>query len=300
MSPTKESGMEAALRGGSPLNAQATGGINRPLPLYDSANRAAPMIEEFIEAIRYRGLIKQLIRRDIVTRYKRSALGVAWTMLNPLGMMLVLLLAFSAVFGSARSYAAYLLTGLIAWNFFAQTTTASMYQMSWGSALLHRVYLPRVAFAISSTGTGLVNLLLSFIPLGVVMLIVRAPLHATILLLPVAVAFLALFTLGVGLLISTLAVYFPDIVEMYQIALVGWMYLTPVIYPESIIPEKYRWLMFNVNPMYHMLKIFRMALESGIWPSASHLAVTAAIAFGTFAIGWINFTRKADEFAYRV
>jgi lipopolysaccharide transport system permease protein len=274
--------------------------MNNIVAMYDSAKRAPPMVEEFVEAVRYRELIKQLIRRDIVTRYKRSVLGVAWTMLNPLGMMLVLLLAFSAVFGSTRSYAVYLLTGLIAWNFFAQTTIASMNQITWGSTLLHRVYLPRVAFAISATGTGLVNLLLSFIPLGVVMLVARTPLHGTILLLPIAVAFLTLFALGTGLLISTLAVYFPDVAEMYQIALVAWMYLTPIIYPESIVPEQYRWWMFNVNPMYHVIKLFRMALVSGSWPSAGHLASTAVIALGMFAVGWIIFTGKADEFAYRV
>ncbi len=268
--------------------------------VYDSAQRPQPMIEELLQAIRYRDLIKQLIRRDIVTRYKRSILGVAWTMLNPLGMMLVLLLAFSSIFGSARSYAVYLLSGLIAWNFFAQTTTASMHQLTWGSALLHRIYLPRVTFAISSTGTGLVNLMFSLIPLALVIAVTRTPVHPTILLLPLAIVLLTLFALGVGLLVSTLAVYFPDVAEMYQIALLGWMYLTPVIYPESIIPLTYRWWVFNLNPMYHLLKLFRLAIFYGIWPSPVQLVAAVFAATTVFVLGWFVFTGKTDEFAYRV
>lgn len=274
--------------------------MNSAVPVYDSARLPPPMVDELIQAARYRDLIRQLVRRDIVTRYKRSVLGVAWTMLNPLGMMVVLLLAFSTVFGSRQSYAVYLLTGLIAWNFFAQTTTSAMTQLTWGGALLNRIYLPRAAFALSAVGTGLVNQLFALVPLALVMAVTRTPLHPTIALLPVAIVLLASFTLGVGLLVSTLAVYFPDVAEMYQIALVAWMYLTPIIYPESIVPQTYRWWMFNLNPMYHLVKLFRMALLYGTWPSATQLASAVTIALAVLLAGWTLFTAKADEFAYRV
>ncbi len=274
--------------------------MNSAAPVYDSARLPPPMIDELVQAARYRDLIRQLIRRDIITRYKRSALGVAWTMLNPLGMMLVLLLAFSTIFGSRQSYAVYLLTGLIVWNFFAQTTTSAMGQLAWGGALLNRIYLPRAAFALSAVGTGLVNLLLAFVPLALVIGVTRAPVHPTIVLLPIAIALLACFALGIGLLISTVAVYFPDVAEMYQIALVAWMYLTPIIYPESIVPRAYQWWMFNFNPMYHLVKLFRMALLFGTWPSAVQLASSAALVLVVLLAGWAVFTGKADEFAYRV
>ena len=101
-------------------------------------------------------------------------------------------------------------------------------------------------------------------------------------------------------MISTLAVYFPDVAEMYQLALPGWMYLTPVIYPEEIVPLAYRWWIFNLNPMYHLVRLFRFALYYGVWPSWSDLAVAAVIATTVLVGGWAVFTRHAHEFAYRV
>ncbi|MBI3997413.1 MAG: ABC transporter permease, partial [Armatimonadetes bacterium] len=105
---------------------------------------------------------------------------------------------------------------------------------------------------------------------------------------------------GVGLLVSTLAVYFPDVAEMYQVGLLAWMYLTPIIYPEEIIPEAYRWWLMTANPMYHLVRLFRLPLYSGAWPGWADLGAAAAVGILALALGWTVFTRKADEFAYRV
>lgn len=268
--------------------------------VYDSARRPPVMLEEAIHAYQYRDLIKQLIRRDVLTRYKRSVLGVAWTMLNPLGMMVVLTLAFSSLFSTTRAFAVYLLIGLIVWGFFAQTTTAAMSHLAWGGTLIHRIYIPRTVFAISSVGTGLVNLILSLVPLAGVMAVTRTPLRAPALFLPVALLLLALFALGVGLLLSALAVYFPDVTEMYQIALLAWMYLTPIIYPEEIVPEAYRAWMFGLNPMYYLVRLFRLPLYTGVWPSLADVGSAAAISLSVLLGGWLIFAKRADEFAYRV
>ncbi len=135
--------------------------------IYDSALRKIPSLEELREVFRYHYLILQLTRRDVLTRYKRSVLGIGWTMLNPLGMMIVLTIAFSQIFrfNTEYSYAAYVLSGLIAWNFFSQTTTASMVNLVWGGGLLHRIYIPRTSFALAAIATGMVNLTLSIVPL---------------------------------------------------------------------------------------------------------------------------------------
>ncbi len=258
------------------------------------------MIEELVEAFRYKDLVKQLVRRDIRSRYKRSVLGVAWTMLNPLGMMIVLTLAFSSLFSTARAFPVYLLTGLVAWNFLAQTTTSAMQQLTWGSVLLHRIYLPRTIFALSSVGTGIVNLVLSLVPLAVVMMVMGVQFRLAVLTVPLAIILLALFALGLGLLLSTVAVYFPDVIEMYQVLLLAWLYLTPIIYPEAIVPEAYRLWMYRLNPMYHLVKLFRLPLYEGRWPTLEVLAIGVALAIGTSTLGWIIFSRKADEFAYRI
>ena len=274
--------------------------MNRATPIYDSASKLSAGLEEVRQVVRYRDLVYQLVRRDILTRYKRSVLGVAWTMLNPLGMMAVLTLAFSQLFTGLQGYAAYVLSGLIAWTFFSQTTTAAMYNIVWGNSLMHRIYLPRTVFAIASIGTGLVNLLLSLIPMLVVMVVVQVPLRWAVLFLPIAMVLLALFSLGVGLLLSTLAVYFPDVAEMYQIVLLAWMYLTPIIYPESIVPESYRFWMFNLNPLYHLIKLFRLPLYEGMVPSPVRVGSALAVSLVVLALGWFVFTRKAPDFSYHV
>jgi ABC-type polysaccharide/polyol phosphate export permease len=221
-------------------------------------------------------------------------------MLNPLGTMLVLTIAFSKAFGTTLGYASYVLSGLIAWTFFAQTTNAAISHLVWGGGLLKRIYVPRTVFAVSAIGTGLVNIVLSLIPLLLVMLVTRVPVRWSILVIPIPVLFLALFSLGMGLLISTIAVYYTDVAEMYQIVLTAWMYLSPIIYPESILPEAYRLWIARLNPMYHLIRLFRMPLYEGRLPELSEMAVAGLVSLITLLVGWIIFTKKADEFAYRV
>jgi ABC-2 type transport system permease protein len=268
------------------------------LNIYDSARRGNSALEELRGVFQYRDLIFQLVRRDIVARYKRSVFGVAWTMLQPLGMMVVLTVVFSQLFGQVDGYPAYILSGLIAWTFFSQTTSASMQQMVWGGALLNRIYMPRTSFSISAIGTGIVNLALSIIPLVVIVLVLRLPLTINILFLPISMLLLSAFALGVGLLLSTLAVSFPDVSEMYQIVLTAWMYLTPIIYPQEMIPEKYQFWMFSMNPMYYLVKLFRMPIYEGKIPDAQTLLVGTALSLITLFVGWIVFSRQADRFAY--
>ena len=268
-------------------------------PVYDSAANASPALTEIQELKHYRYLLKQLVRRDIVARYKRSVLGVAWTMLNPLGTMLIMTFVFSNLFKSVQSYPVYILSGLIAWNFFAQGTNAAMSGLVWGGSLMQRIYLPRTIFGVSAIGTALVNLLLSVVPLLVVMLITQTTIHLTFLFLPISILLLTGFALGFGLLLSALAIFFPDVAEMYQILLMAWMYLTPVIYPEEIIPAQFMTI-YRINPMYWMLKMFRMPVYEGVIPSLQDLWPALAWSVGMLIVGWLFFTSRSDEYAYRV
>ena len=265
---------------------------------YDSAQRKSPALEELLDIIRYRDLIYQLIRRDIVARYKRSVLGIMWTMLQPLGIMIVLTLVFSSLFGGARGYPSYLLSGLIAWTFFAQTTTASIHQSVWGGALMRRINVPYTVFSVSSVGTGVVNLTLSLIPLFLILLITDKPITWAVLFLPIPILFLTAFALGVGLMLSSLAVRFPDISEMYQIIVQAWMYLTPILYPVTIIPESYRYWLLHLNPMYYLITMFRTPIYEGSLPSVEIVLMGAAISLLTLVIGWVYFSHQADKFAY--
>ena len=269
-------------------------------PVYDSASYRVSAISELRELGKYRYLIGQLIRRDILTRYKRSVLGVAWTMLNPLGTMLILTFVFSNFFKSAVAhYPVYILSGLLVWNFFAQGTNASISGLVWGGSLLKRIYIPSSVFGVSAIGTALVNMVISLIQLVIVMLVDGAPFYLSMLFLPVSILLLTAFTLGFGLFISSVAVFFPDVAEMYQVLLTAWLYLTPIIYPESLIPAK--WLPFyKINPMYWMVKMYRLPIFEGRIPTWQEFLPAIAWAVGMLIVGWLYFTSKTEEYAYRV
>lgn len=270
--------------------------------LYDSKRHTLPGLEELRELIRYRNLLFQLVRRDVVTRYKRSVLGIGWTMLNPLGTMLILSIVFSQAFGQGREYPVYILSGIVAWNFFAQTTHACMVNMVWGEGLLKRIYIPRTVFSVAAIGVGLVNMVFALVPILIVMLISGIAPRWTWIFLPIPILFLAMFALGVGLIMSALAVYFADVAEMYSIITTAWMYLTPIIYPLEYL-DKYpllgEWLP-RLNPMYHLVTLFRQPIYYGVIPELSTLLAAGAFALATLIGGWLFFTSRADEFAYRI
>jgi len=267
--------------------------------VYDSANRGPLAVEEIRGIFKYHELVFQIIRRDVISRYKRSVLGVAWTMLNPLGMMLILTLVFSRLFHSIEGYPVYVLSGLVAWTFFSQTMMAALNQNVWGGSLLHRIYLPRTTFTVSALGTGLVNVLISLVPLALIMVITGFQFRWSLLFLPVSILILAMFTLGLSLLFSILAIYFPDVVEMFHVVLTAWMYMTPIIYPVDIIPQGLHFFVQVFNPMYYFVEIMRYPIYNGTLPDLTTLTIGGIVAVFTLVVGWIVFTWKANELTYR-
>jgi ABC-type polysaccharide/polyol phosphate export permease len=268
--------------------------------VYDSSRLAPAPIEEARELFRYRNLVLQFIRRDLVARYKRSLLGVTWTMLNPLGTMLVLSLVFSQVFKTSKDFPVYILSGLLAWTFFSVATSDSMINLIGGVNLLQRIYTPPTIFSVSAVGNGIVNLLLSLIPLLLVMLALKVPPHLSVIFLPVSILFLASFALGIGLLVSTFAVYFRDVTALYQIILTAWFYLTPIIYPVDLLQPSFQFWISILNPMYSLVNLFRIPLYEGRFPNAVEIYPAAFFAFTALIVGWLFFTLRSREFAYRI
>ncbi len=266
--------------------------------IYDSAKRGSTALEELRAVFQYHDFINQLIQRDIVARYKRSILGIAWTMLQPLGMMLVISIVFSQIFDRIEGYSVYLLSGLIAFTFFSQTTSAIIRQTVWGNPLLEKIYIPKTTFALSAIGTGLVNIAFSLIPMVIIMVIANIPIRWSLLFLPVSMLLLAAFALGIGLFVSTLAVFFPDVSEMFEILVRAWWYLTPIIYPVDRIPvHLQKW--FMLNPMYYYVQLFRLPIYEGVFPPITTLIISVVFALFTLVAGWLLFSSKSDEFSYR-
>lgn len=268
--------------------------------IYDSSKRGIPLLEEFRELLRYRDLLLILIINNIKSRYKRSTFGVIWTMLNPLLYMTVMVIAFSHLFRfQIANYPVYLLTGLIAWNFFSQTTVQAMHTLIWGGNLLKKIYIPRTIFAAAAIGSGIINLLLSCIPLLIIMLATQQPLYLSWWFTPISILILAGVSLGFALILSMIAVFFADIIDLYQILLQAAFYLTPIMYPETALPEKLQNFLV-LNPIYDVVKVFRAPIYDGHLPSLYSLCAALISTAVILLFGWWFFTRKAHEIAYRV
>ena len=267
--------------------------------IYDSARSMGTAIEELRGLIKYKDLIAQLIRKDIVTRYKRSTLGILWTMLNPLGTMIILSVVFSRVFDIKGVYPAFVITNLVAWTFFSQITQFSLNATLWGSGLYNQIYMPRTSFVISTNGAGLVNLLFSLVPLTLIFLVTRVPLSNSLYLFPFAIILMVIFTLGMSLIISTAGVFFPDIGELYPVILQGWFYISPIIFPEKILSDFVGGWLLKANPFYHVLKVFQMTLFDGLFPSVTQWLNAGITSVVTIIVGWLIFTRFARLFHYR-
>ncbi len=266
--------------------------------VYDTQTVQSPLLAELSKTFKAFDLIALLISTNIKTRYKRSVLGVAWTMLNPLLMMIVMTIVFSRVLSFRTSdYAVYLLSGLLVWNFFTESTTAAMNGIVNSGTIINRVKMPIAVYVVSAVGSGLVNLGLSMGPLLLIMLIVGVPIKLSALFLPVPVLLVSLFALGLGFALSSLAVFFADILPLYSVILRAWMYLTPIIYPIRIIPEEIRWIL-RLNPMFYFVDNFRTPLYGGDLPEASSVLISAGFGVLALIIGWWIFANRSDEYAY--
>jgi ABC-2 type transport system permease protein len=267
-------------------------------PLYDSAQRQPRWLEEATNVWKYRGLVHELIIRDIKVRYKRSVLGMLWTMLAPLLNMIALTLVFSQLLKtSIRNYPVYFMVGLIFWNFFAQTTSAAASQTQASNDLAKRMFVPRSVFIASAIGGGIVNLALSLAPLLLIVLVTGFPFYTTWAFLPVAVFITMLFTAGVSLLLFTLTSRFADVREMYLVIIQTWFFLTPIVYEPSIVPSRYR-VILALNPMYYLVQIFRKPLYDGVLPSTDLILVSLAMSLVVLITGWVYFCHRTDDMAY--
>jgi ABC-type polysaccharide/polyol phosphate export permease len=268
--------------------------------VYDSTSSRSTIGAEVRELVRYRDLLWLLVLRNLNHRYKRSILGVGWTLLNPLITMLVMAFAFSHLLtGRVPNYLVYLLIGLTVWNFFAQSTADAMGTMVWGSGLMQKVRVPRTIFAVSCVANGCVNLVFALGPVLLIMVIVGAPFYPTLWFLPLGLAIVTVFVLGVSLLVSTLAVFFVDAVDTYRLAVQALFWLTPILYPEQIIPDQWRFV-FRLNPMYYMIDLVRRPVYEGTLPDPGSLLWALALATVSLLAGAWYFTRKADEFQYHL
>lgn len=265
------------------------------LPVYDSDQRRHPALEELAGLWRFRDLVVQLVRAELVARYKRSYLGVLWTLLNPMGTALVLVMALSRTFGAPNTYGVHVLSGLMVWNFWTYGTQTAVQRSLAGSREMPGTYVPRTVYAAAAIGTALVNLMLATVPVGLLLVCLGKSVHASVVFMPVTLGLLALFAMGVSLLVASLSIRFTDVAQIYTMALPAWLYLTPIIYPVTALAPTVRACVQWLNPLHGLIELYRMPFTGGVWPG---LAVVGPAVLGTLlalGAGWMAFSSQVDE-----
>lgn len=249
---------------------------------------------------KFQPLLQELVARDIKIKYRRSVLGVLWTLLNPLFMMIVLSLVFSNLFKfDIENYPIYILSGQVIFNFFSESTTSSMSAIINNGSLIKKIYVPKYLFVLSRIFSSFINLMASFTALLLVMVATRAELHWTVLFVPVPLVLLVVFSLGIGLILSAVTVKFRDIMHLYSVFTTALMYLTPVIYTMSILPE---WLepIVKINPITNILTMFReVMLYNSLFDPVSLLIAVLESGIALL-IGLRVFYKNQDEFILNI
>ncbi|MGF7002038.1 ABC-2 type transport system permease protein [Lachnospiraceae bacterium PFB1-21] len=250
--------------------------------------------------MKYRELLLELIRRDIKTKYRRSVLGMLWSVLNPLGMMVVLSVVFSNVFrANIENFPVYLMCGQLIFNFFNEATNVAMGSILGNASLIKKVYLPKYIFPTAKICSTFVNLMTSFIALLVVVVFTRTPIHPTIFLVIFPIIYVFLFALGFGIFLSAIVVVFRDMQHFYSILVTAWMYLTPIFYPIDILPN-YLKIIVGLNPLANIIEMFREVVLYGAIPSVM-LHVKCLVSCGiALVVGLYVFYKQQDKFILRV
>ena len=245
---------------------------------------------------KYRFLLHQLVSRDFKIKYKRSVLGVAWSFLNPLMTMTVQYLVFSTLFKSDMpNYPVYLLTGVVFFSFFSEAISSGMVSITSNASLIKKVYMPRYIFPFSKLFSSLINFSFSLIPLMLVMLITGTPFKVSLILLVFDVICFMGFVLGMIMILSTAMVFFQDTQFLWGVACMMWNFLTPIFYPESIIPSEYLTL-YRMNPLYQYITFARTCIIDGISPEPMSYLWCILSSMIVLIIGLHLFKKNQDKF----
>ncbi len=246
----------------------------------------------------YRELVYFLTWRDIKVRYKQTAIGVAWAILQPLAMMVVFTLFFgrlAKVPSEGVPYPLFALAGLLPWQLFSRTITESTHSLITDQRLITRVYFPRIIVPIATTAAALVDFAISAVLLLVLLAVYHITPGAALLALPVFILLMVITALGVGFWLSALNVEFRDVAYAVPVLNQLWLFVTPVVYPSSMVPESWR-VLYGLNPMAGVVEGFRWALLGAGQGPSPMLAASAVVAVAVFVSGMVWFRRRERTF----
>ena len=247
----------------------------------------------------YRDLLVLLIQRDVSIRYKQSAVGIGWAILQPLLTTLI----FTVVFGSFAKlpsdgypYALYVMCAMVPWTFFSRALSGASGSIVGASGMVTKVYFPRLVLPISKTVSGLVDFAVAFVLLIVLLVVYRVMPTIGVLMLPLFILLALATALGIGLWLTALNVKYRDIGLLVPFLTQIWMYVSPIAYSSQIVPQKWLWL-YSLNPIYGVVEGFRWALLGKAAPATGPLAVSCGVVVLLLVSGIWYFRRTEREFA---
>jgi ABC-type polysaccharide/polyol phosphate export permease len=274
------------------------------------------LAEHLRELWAYRELTYNLVVRDLKVRYKNSVLGVLWSLLNPLLMMLVFTFVFGVMYSSRSplpAYPAFILSGILAWNLFSSSVTATINSVVGNAHLIKKVYFPREILPLSTVLANLVNYLLGLLVYFVLATALgRAP-TPWVLLLPVVILVQLCFTLGISFILATVNVFYRDTRLVMEVVMLAWFFMTPIFYSidqvlpngisrDGLVLSSYdaQRLMRIVNPMASIISSYRDVLYRGAQPGIDFFMRTAVTALFFLVVGYLFFLRFSPIFGEEI
>ena len=259
-------------------------------------------IHSLIDLARRRELLLHMTIRHLRGQYKQSILGYAWAILNPLSLMLILSFVFSTILrfeSEGVPYPLFIFVGLLPWLFFSGALSSATDSVAGASSLVTKVYFPREILPTAAAFTKVVDLGFGLLILAGLMVYFGHPPEWTVVWVPLLFIIQLLFTLGLAYPLAALNLYFHDVRYLVGVALTLWFYLTPVIYPVDIVPQKYQFI-YDVNPNSLLINAYRRVILEGVSPALDRLLLGLGIALVTFVVGYYLFKRMEPGFADRI
>ncbi len=249
---------------------------------------------------KYSGLMFYLARNNISLKYRKSYLGMIWSLLNPLLTIIVMTIVFSTMFSnSIENFPIYLMCGRLIFEFNSEATKSAMSSVVGNSSLIKKIYVPKYVFPLSECISSLVNMMFSFLALLIVAFFTHLEFKWSMFLFWLPMLYVFIFSVGLGLILASINVFFRDIKHLYSVFITLWMYLTPLFYPVESLSEGLQSLMW-LNPLYHFIVMFRGLFLYGTIPTLGENLICLFIGCVTVAIGLVIFKVTQDRFILQI
>ncbi len=249
------------------------------------------------QLIRFWPVIKNMVAQDLQVRYQRSMLGFFWTLLHPILMMTTLTIVFSQILGQQiENYAIFLFAGMVPWSFLSSSLNDCAFSIISNEGLIRKIFLPKLIFPLTRVLINLTTFVLSLVALFVLLKPLGARFTPPLLLLPVVIVLLTIFSLGLGLIVATTNTFFRDCGHLVSVFLQAWYFATPIIYDSKSLPPWRLW----VNPAFPFIRLFQVILKDGVWPDPLLFLAAAGTATASLGIGYVVFKSHEDKFVFRL